>query len=102
MKEISYDTFFNTLANENRLAIIYYLAKKGPSNVSQIVKGTRLEQSSVSHNLKKLLNCEFIHIKPSGKERVYKLNAKTIKPLLKLIDKHAKTYCEKNCQECKC
>ncbi len=101
MKDLSYDTFFTTLANENRLAIIQYLDKKGPSNVSEIVEGTKMEQSAVSHNLKKLLTCEFIHIKPNGKERIYKLNQKTIKPLLELIDKHVKTYCE-NCTECEC
>lgn len=101
MKDLSYNAFFTTLANENRLAIIHYLAKKGPSNVSQITEGTKMEQSAVSHNLKKLLTCEFIHIKPIGRERVYKLNEKTIKPLLGLIDRHVKNYCE-NCTECEC
>ncbi len=101
MKNLAYDSFFITLANENRLAIIRYLARKGPQNVSQIVKGTGTEQSAVSHNLKKLLTCEFIHIKPNGKERVYKLNEKTIKPLLELMDKHVKNYCEVTCKDCK-
>lgn len=37
--------FFHTLANENRLAIVHFLAQKGPRNVSEIVEGTQLELS---------------------------------------------------------
>lgn len=102
MKDLAYDTFFITLANEKRLAIIHFLAQNGPSNVTQIAEGTKIEQSAVSHNLKKLLSCQFIHIKPSGKERIYTLNEETIKPLLELMDKHVKNYCNGDCEECEC
>lgn len=100
MKDISYKQFFTTLANDNRLAIIHYLAKKGPQNVTQIVEGTNLEQTAVSHNLKMLLSCQFVHLKPNGKERVYSLNEEAIKPLLDLIDKHVNKFCKKVCAKC--
>ena len=94
----SYKRFFGTLGNENRLKIIYFLQENGSRNVSQIVERTNLEQTSVSHNLKALLDCHFVRVNSVGKERVYSLNEKTIKPLLKLIDKHVSTYCV-NCEE---
>lgn len=100
MRNSSYKRFFTTLANINRLAIIHYLAREGRQNVSQIVKGTKLEQTAVSHNLKMLLSCQFVHIKPNGKERVYSINEKTIKPLLTLMDEHVERFCKKVCAKC--
>lgn len=100
MKYKSYKRFFATLGNENRLAIIHYLAKKGAQNVSQIVEGTGLEQTSVSHNLKHLLSCQFVHLHPDGKERVYSLNKETIEPLLDLLDKHVEEFCTGVCEHC--
>lgn len=100
MINTSYKRFFTTLGNENRLKIIHFLAKNGPKNVSQIVKGVKLEQTAVSHNLKRLLSCQFVHLKQNGKERVYSLNDETIKPLLLLMDKHVERFCKRVCEEC--
>lgn len=100
MRYKSYKKFFATLGNENRLAIIHYLAKKGAQNVSQIVNGTGLEQTAVSHNLKHLLSCQFVHLQPDGKERVYSLNTETIEPLLALMDKHVEEFCSGVCEHC--
>lgn len=100
MKDLSYKRFFTTLGNENRLAIIHFLAKNGPQNVSQIVEGTNLEQTAVSHNLKRLLSCQFVHLRPNGKERVYSVNQETIKPLLVLMDKHVRKFCKRACEKC--
>jgi len=91
----SYKRFFITLANENRLKIIHLLQNQGSKNVSEIVEGTKLEQTLVSHNLKRLLECHFVEVEQSGKERVYSLNKKTVQPLLALMDKHVNTYCVK-------
>ncbi len=96
----SYKRFFTTLGNENRLKIIHFLAKNGPQNVSQIVDRTKLEQTAVSHNLKRLLSCQFVHLKQNGKERVYSINEETIKPLLTLMDKHVTKFCKKACGTC--
>lgn len=100
MINLSYKRFFTTLGNESRLKIIRFLAKNGPQNVSQIFVGTRLEQTAVSHNLKRLLSCQFVHIKQNGKERVYSLNDETIKPLLALIDEHVEKFCKRACEKC--
>lgn len=95
----NYSRFLGTLSNKKRFAIIHLLLEEGPLNVTQLCRKLKFEQSTVSHHLKKLATCQYIFQKKNGKEREYKLNQKTIRPLLKLIDGHVKTYCRegKNC-----
>jgi len=81
MLEPVYREFFKTLGNKQRIAIILSLLD-GDKNVSQLVNGLKAEQSSVSHNLKRLLACSFITVKPNGKERIYSANQETIAPLI--------------------
>lgn len=99
MMDLSYKRFFKTLANENRLKIIKFLGRNGPSKVAEIVEGTKLEQSSISHNLRRLLSCHFVEVEANGRERIYKLNEKTIKPLIELMDTHVSRYCA-HCEDC--
>ena len=90
----TYKLFFGTLANDNRLKIINSLRNK-QKNVTEICKITGFEQSMVSHNLKMLEYHGMVFKEKKGKFRYYKLNKKTIKPLLGLIDEHMKEYCHK-------
>ncbi len=94
--ESFYDDFFNKLANKTRLKILYCLKNKSMS-VSEIVECTGLEQSLVSHNLRLLRDCCFVDFKIKGKQRIYSLNKKTIRPLFRLVDKHNAEFCD-----CKC
>lgn len=96
MLKNQYKEFFKTLGNQQRVEIILFLLE-GDRNVSEIVKHLKAEQSTVSHNLKRLLSCSFITVKPNGKERVYSVNKRTIAPLFKLIKNHSETYCKKVC-----
>ena len=91
-----YELFFKTLANEQRLKIINLL-RKGPKNVTQICKELNFNQTTVSHNLKKLKTCGFVFNKKNGKERIYSINKTTIKPLMELIDKHTNKFCKHLC-----
>ncbi len=91
-----YKLFFGTLANEQRLKIINFL-RKGPKNVTQICKELNFNQTTVSHNLRRLKTCSFIFNKKKGKERIYSLNKETIKPLMDLIDKHTDKFCKHLC-----
>jgi ArsR family transcriptional regulator len=88
----SYEIFFGTLDNSNRLKIINLL-RKGKKNVSEISKELKFNQTTVSHNLKRLEKCGFVKAEQKGKFRYYKLNESTIKPLMKLIDQHMSNYC---------
>lgn len=88
----SYDRFLSTLTNKTRLSIIQAL-KDGPKNVSQLTEDLEIHQTSVSHALKRLLNCGFVFVEKSGKERHYTLNQDTIKPLLALMESHITNFC---------
>ena len=96
MPKKPYSEFFKTLGNKTRLDIIYALRKKS-LNVTQLTEQLSLNQTTASHNLKRLLTCHFISQEKRGLHHYYALNHETIKPLLKIIDKHAKKYCAKQC-----
>ncbi|MDO8661072.1 MAG: winged helix-turn-helix domain-containing protein [Candidatus Woesearchaeota archaeon] len=91
--EQPYKQFFGTLANQHRLDIINGL-EHGPKNVSELCKQTNKNQTTMSHNLTRLEICGFVAVKQDGKKRIYTLNQKTIKPLLKLMHKHMNEHCK--------
>ena len=62
--------FFAVLGNPTRLATLETLLD-GPKNVTQIAESLGQEQSMISHNLKPLVECRFVHVERRGKERVY-------------------------------
>ena len=88
----AYKIFFGTLVSESRLKIINLL-RKGRKNVSEIVKELKIEQTIISHDLARLKKCGFVISENNGKFRYYKLNKKTIKPLMEIIDKHMSEFC---------
>ena len=94
MSEKAYKIFFGTLANKNRLRIINSLRRKTRC-VHEICKELKFNQTTVSHNLKRLLRCGFVFVEKKGRHRYYSLNKKTIKPLMSLIDEHMHEYCER-------
>jgi len=91
----SYADFFQNFANKTRFGIIMVLKK--PLSVTEISEELKEEQSAISHNLKKLLDCRIITVKQKGKQRIYSLNKETVVPILKLIEKHT----HKNCELCR-
>ncbi len=97
MLKETYNIFLGTLDNKYRLQIINLL-RGGSENVTQICKSLNMNQTTVSHNLARLKICGFIFVRNNGKERIYSLNSRTIKPLMKLIDEHMETYCKKMCK----
>ena len=90
----AYDRFLTTLSNKVRLSIVHSL-KDNPKNVTQLTNELKIHQTTVSHSLKRLLDCGFVFVERNGKERVYSLNKKTIRPLLKLMEEHVDNYCAK-------
>ena len=88
----AYKIFFGTLFSDSRLKIINLLTK-GNKNVSEIMNELKMDQTSVSHDLSRLKKCGFVEAEVKGKFRYYKLNEKTIKPLMKLIEEHMSNYC---------
>ena len=100
MSKVSYSQFFATLSGDSRLEIVQFLRNNGTQNVSEIAAGTNMEQSAVSHSLKKLQACECVHVEARGKQRYYRLNNETIEPLLDLADSHIENFCQNQCSHC--
>tara|TARA_Y100000031_G_C8169877_1_gene361241 strand:- start:776 stop:1075 length:300 start_codon:yes stop_codon:yes gene_type:complete len=92
----SYETFFQNFANKAKLDIMLLL-RDGSLNVSALTKQLNSEQSAVSHNLKKLCDCNVVSVKSEGRERIYSLNKQTILPLLKLVQTHVESNCTVRC-----
>tara|TARA_Y100000310_G_scaffold200877_1_gene200959 strand:+ start:12561 stop:12932 length:372 start_codon:yes stop_codon:yes gene_type:complete len=88
----SYKIFFGTLVSEPRLRIINLLKKK-KMTVSQLIDELKIDQTAVSHNLKRLKECGFVISEVDGKFREYSLNLETIKPLMEIIEKHMAGNC---------
>ena len=80
----AYKIFFGALVSEPRLKIIKFLMK-GKKNVSELADELKMDQAAVSHNLERLRRCGFVQSEIEGKFRFYKLNDKTIKPLIEII-----------------
>ena len=97
MKCPSYNLFFETISPGIRIKILELLKNKAMS-VTEIASALKEEQSKISHNLKKLKECHFLDARQEGKKRIYSLNKETMVPLMKLVEKHVKKYC---CKECK-
>ncbi|MCW4023259.1 MAG: metalloregulator ArsR/SmtB family transcription factor [Candidatus Bathyarchaeota archaeon] len=91
LSEICY-RFFVNLANPARLAILEQLMKK-PMSVNELADAIEQEQSMVSHNLKPLLECNFVYSEPDGKKRIYSVNKETVGALFKTVENHAKKFC---------
>ena len=84
--------FFSTLANPTRLAALETLMDK-PMNVTQLAETLGQEQSMVSHNLRPLVRCQFVHVERKGRERFYSINHETVDPLFKVIENRVVNYC---------
>lgn len=94
MKYSTYHIFFSKLSNPLRIMIITSLDERAKS-VMELSDELKTEQSKLSHALKELKECNIVNDHQDGKKRVYSLS-RTIIPILRLIDCHAK-----NCAKCR-
>ena len=88
-----YYRFFETIASKPRWAILELLMT-GPRTVSEICEALEEEQSKVSHNLRKLADCNILTMEKIGKHRRYELNRDTFLPLLNIVGQHVHKHCE--------
>jgi DNA-binding transcriptional ArsR family regulator len=92
MKCTSYHNFFEVMGNRTRVSIVESLMR-GEKSVSDLCADLKGEQSKVSHSLKRLVQCNFVHSRRQGKQVFYALNKETIVPILKSVDKHVAKHC---------
>ena len=76
---------FGTLANQARFDIIFSLMD-GEKCASTLCEELELEQSLVSHSLKKLESVGFVSVRPDGKFRYYRLNREFADPFIAAIN----------------
>ena len=88
--------FLTTFGSSKRIEMMLLILRK-PRTVSELIELTGLEQSAVSHHLQRLKTCNFVKAKVMGKRRLYSVNARTIGPLLKLMNEHVQRYCAHLC-----
>lgn len=62
-------------------------------SVNELADVLGQEQSMISHNLKPLLECNFVFIEKQGKKSVYSANQETIATLFKAVELHAEKFC---------
>jgi ArsR family transcriptional regulator len=98
MKCKSYNLFFMNFANKTKFDIVMSLMNK-PLKVKEITERVNEEQSTVSHNLKKLSDCHILDVKKVGKERIYSLNKDTVIPMLKIVGRHVEKNCPRSCMK---
>jgi ArsR family transcriptional regulator len=84
--------FFVNLANPTRLAVLEQLMQRSMS-VNEIAEALGQEQSMVSHNLKSLLECNFVYTKRDGKKRIYSVNEETVGSIFTAVENHAEKFC---------
>ena len=84
--------FFQNLANPTRLAVLEQLMKQ-PMSVNELADVLGQEQSMISHNLKPLLECNFVYLERQGKQRIYSVNKETIGALFETVENHAENFC---------
>lgn len=96
MLSTAHQQFLKTLGNPKRMELMLMLMKK-PMTVTELVEGSGMQQSTVSHHLKRLKLCQFVKNKINGKERIYSVNEETMQPLFRLMNKHVEKYCKKLC-----
>ncbi len=76
---------FGALANQARVSILAELGR-GELCVSQLSERLQLEQTHISHNLKKLEDTGFVRVRKDGHFRFYSLNLELADPLLTAVD----------------
>ena len=72
---------FNAIAEPKRREIIGLLAGGGEQAVNDLVRTLRMPQPAVSKHLRVLRSVRVVSVSRRGRRRVYRLNARELKPV---------------------
>jgi DNA-binding transcriptional ArsR family regulator len=72
---------FNAIAEPRRRQILDLLARRGEQGVGELVGAMRIGQPAVSKHLGVLRRVRIVSVSRRGRRRVYRLNAKELKPV---------------------
>lgn len=71
---------FNAVAEPRRRQILDVLAR-GERPVNDLVRALRVAQPQVSKHLRVLRDVGLVHVRGDGRRRLYRLNARALKPI---------------------
>ncbi len=71
---------FNAIAEPRRRRILNLL-RRGESSVGDVVRATRFAQPQVSKHLRVLRQVGLVRVRGAGKQRLYRLDARGLKPV---------------------
>jgi DNA-binding transcriptional ArsR family regulator len=72
---------FNAVAEPRRRQILTVLSDDRPHPVGEVVQALRMPQPAVSKHLSVLLQVGLVSVQREGQMRMYRLNAKELKPV---------------------
>ena len=85
---------FNALAEPRRRQIVEALAN-GERPVNELVRAVGLAQPQVSKHLRVLRETGVVDVREQGRERVYRLNGRALKPIHDWVKDYERTWSER-------
>src|SRR5947207_2413764 len=85
---------FNAVAEPRRRQILDVLAS-GERPVNDLVKRLRLSQPQVSKHLRVLREVGLVHVRDRGRQRMYRLNGRPLKPIHDWIKRYERIWNER-------
>lgn len=82
---------FNAIAEPQRRRILEALAG-GEQSVNELVKRLKLEQPQVSKHLRVLREVGLVEARVNGRQRLYRLEGKPLKPIHEWVRKFEETW----------
>ena len=83
---------FNAVAEPLRRRILEALSGGGEQSVNELVARLRLEQPQVSKHLRVLREVGLVEARVDGRQRLYRLDAKPLKPIHEWVRKFEETW----------
>jgi DNA-binding transcriptional ArsR family regulator len=85
---------FNAVAEPRRREIVDLLAD-GERSVGELVALLDLAQPHVSRHLRVLREVGVVHVRPEGRERLYRLNAAALRPIHDWVARYERAWAER-------
>jgi DNA-binding transcriptional ArsR family regulator len=83
---------FNAIAEPRRRQILDLLARRGEQGVGELVGAMRIGQPAVSKHLGVLRRVRVVSVSRRGRRRVYRLNARELKPVHDWVKNYEKFW----------
>ncbi len=87
-----YCHFLSTISDTHNFAIAVRIMQKGPMTHAILKEEIGLSDAKLKKHLNQLLFCSYLFSKKKGKEITYYLNHTTVRPLIKIMNRHIGKY----------